>query len=173
MTVSNVNSTTAAAAATTSTTSAPTVTVSGDQIDNPNSALTKNDFLQMLITKLQYQDPLNPVTDDSFVADMAQFSSLEQMQNLNTSFTAQSTSMDNMNTNLVALIAMQNTTQAAGLIGKSVTLTTQSTTASDGTTTPGTTVSGQVSSIQFVNGQPQIMVSGHLYSIADVTQIQA
>lgn len=42
----------------------------------------KDQFLNLLVTQLKYQDPLNPMDDKSFIAEMAQFSSLEQMQNL-------------------------------------------------------------------------------------------
>ncbi|NOZ56705.1 MAG: hypothetical protein GXO73_07960 [Calditrichaeota bacterium] len=46
-------------------------------------SLGKEDFLRLLITQLEYQDPLSPLQNEEFVAELAQFSSLEQMQNVN------------------------------------------------------------------------------------------
>ena len=51
-----------------------------------NSDLGKQEFMKLLTTQMQYQDPLNPQSDQDFIAQLAQFSSLEQMQNLNSTF---------------------------------------------------------------------------------------
>lgn len=93
MSVSAVTGTgTTKAATSTSTTTSSTTT-------NKTNELGKDDFLKLLVTQLDHQDPLNPMDDGQFIAQMAQFSSLEQMKNMNS--------------------AMQ-ITQAATYIGKTV-----------------------------------------------------
>lgn len=55
---------------------------SGNIASGSSQILGKDDFLELLVTKLQYQDPLEPMADEDFIAQLAQFSSLEQMNNI-------------------------------------------------------------------------------------------
>lgn len=77
------------------------------------SNLGKDDFLQLLITKLEYQDPMNPMDDEDFIAQLAQFSSLEQLTEISEGISE---------ANQWDFLQMQsiNNVMAAGLIGKDV-----------------------------------------------------
>jgi len=57
---------------------------------NVGGTLGKTDFLMLLAAQMRYQDPLEPTKDSEFAAQLAQFSSLEQMQNMNTTLEAMS-----------------------------------------------------------------------------------
>jgi flagellar basal-body rod modification protein FlgD len=76
-------------------------------------SLGKDDFLKLLVSKLQNQDPLKPMDDESFVAELAQFSSLEQMNNIADGIAQQ---------NQMSFLQSQglNNVMASGLIGKEV-----------------------------------------------------
>ena len=95
----------------------------GDNMD-------KEDFLMLLVTQFQYQDPLNPMEDQEFVAQMAQFSSLEQLMNLNSGMESLTNATEN-----------QQMLNATSYIGKQVSVTGNTigkTTNADGTTTIST-----------------------------------
>jgi len=78
-----------------------------NSVDNQaKKELDRNAFFKLLITQLQNQDPLKPMEDKEFIAQMAQFSSLEQMNNMN----------ENMN----KFMDVQKINQNSALIGKTV-----------------------------------------------------
>jgi len=84
-----------------------------DTMRDPTSALGKDDFLRLLTTQLAHQDPLSPVENEDFIAQLAQFSSLEQLENINANL------QSGIDLDLI-LTQVLNNTAAAGLIGKTV-----------------------------------------------------
>jgi flagellar basal-body rod modification protein FlgD len=60
----------------------------GDESNFDISGLGKDDFLKLLIAQMKHQDPLNPASNTEFVAQLAQFSALEQMTTMNTNLEA-------------------------------------------------------------------------------------
>ena len=104
--------------------------------------MTQNDFLQLLVTQMENQDPLDPQSDTQMASEMAQFTSLQQT-------TAMSSSLSMM--------------QANGLVGSTVSLQ-----ASPGSSD---TTSGVVQSVVMQNGTPEIMVNGTAYSLSQVLAV--
>ena len=82
-------------------------------VANPSTQLGKDDFLRLLTVQLRYQDPLNPLENTEFIAQMAQFSSLEQLQNMNRSLEK------NLDADTQLQAAFRNNL-ATSLVGKSV-----------------------------------------------------
>jgi flagellar basal-body rod modification protein FlgD len=100
------------------------------QLSTINAALGRDQFLQLLVTQLQNQDPLDPVSDKDFIAQLAQLSSLQGIQDLNANFGE--------------MLKLQQLTQGSSLIGRTV----EYTPADD---QPNT--SGVVRSLTVENGQ--------------------
>lgn len=98
------------------------------------SSLSQEDFLKILTTQLSFQDPLKPLDNQQFMAQMAQFASLEQSRSINA--------------NLETLLAVQSATQSIGLLGRTVEVTTDA----------GGSQVGEVSSLRFFNGAPLVTV---------------
>lgn len=109
-----------------------------------NSALGKDAFLKLLVTQMKYQDPLNPSTDTQFVEQLATFSQLEQIQNLNTTMSSN---------------------QAFGLVGSTVVVGTKN---SAGNTV---TTQGTVDYIVMSNGTPKLSINDSLYTLDQVQQV--
>lgn len=120
-----------------------------DVVRTPKQTLDQNDFLKLLTTQLTHQDPMNPQQDAEFVAQMAQFGSLEQTKT--------------MAANLEKLLDDQQFLKADGLIGKTVELKTDK---------DDTALIGVVEVVRINDGTPVIVVNGEEYGLSEVLSIQ-
>ena len=108
--------------------------------------LGRDDFLKLLITQLRYQDPTDPMKDKEFIAQMAQFSALEQMTNMSKSFEKLSSSLS-INRDL-------------DLLGKIV----------EFEHVDGEIIKGKVTNIK-AGVNPKIMVDGKYYAYENILSI--
>ena len=83
------------------------------QTRNTNNDLGRDAFLRLLVIQLQNQNPLEPMSDADFIAQMATFSSLEQLTQMNTS-------IQMMNMFMMELLSSQMFAESTSLIGKYV-----------------------------------------------------
>ena len=111
-----------------------------------NAALDKNDFLKILITQLSHQDPTQPMDDKAFIAQMAQFSSLEQMTN--------------MSDGLAKVATLVAKSQAVGLLGNAVDIA-----------NGAETVTGIVEAVTG-GDYPQLLVNGQYYDYSQVQKVK-
>ncbi len=107
--------------------------------------LGKDDFLKLLITQLSNQDPTDPMDNTQFIAQMAQFSSLEQITNMNENF-------QRMNT-------MLTSNQAVNTIGKVVDLN-----------LGDTTTTGVVQAVTY-GEHPQVKVGNMYYDMKQISAV--
>jgi flagellar basal-body rod modification protein FlgD len=94
-------------------TSAPSPTPEARQFVAPGGAMGKEEFLQLLVTQLRNQDPMNPSDPKDFAAQLAQFSTVEQLLNIGDQLKAQQARDDSLIQSINASTAMQ-------LLGRSV-----------------------------------------------------
>ena len=123
----------------------------------PTQELGKKDFLQLLLKQLAYQDPLSPMEDREFIAQMAQFSSLEQITAMSQSFSSLSSSLSRDFARIADLISGN---EAGSALGKTVELNMGD----------GKSIQGVVRSVT-KGGDPQIMVNGYYYNWSQVTEV--
>jgi flagellar basal-body rod modification protein FlgD len=103
---------------------------------SPADGLGKDDFLKLLVGQLRNQNPMNPLGDQEFIAQMAAFSTLEQVTNLAGS--------------MQRLEESTNVGQTVGLVGREVTYV----------KADGTTAAGTVERATFADGQVTLTVGG-------------
>lgn len=115
-----------------------------------NTDLDRDAFLQLLVLQLQNQDPLSPVDNQQMIAQLAQFSALEQMTQLNKQFEVITGNIDQL-----------NFISASLLVGKEVT----------GVTPDGILIQGIVESVHLNGSIVMLTVDGQLMSMAGITGI--
>ncbi|NLG86254.1 MAG: flagellar hook assembly protein FlgD [Firmicutes bacterium] len=120
----------------------------------PASELGKDDFLRLLVTQLRLQDPLEPVKEQEFIAQLAQFSTLEGVNNLSSTVAAIA--------DLGQALLWQSTNQdAVNMLGKQVTVKTEE-----------QEVTGIVSGIRWYEGRPQIIVGDQAYDLGYIRELK-
>lgn len=110
-------------------------------------ALGQADFFKLLTTQLASQDPLEPLDDKAFIAQMASFSELEMMSQMNKNF--------DKFTNLQQFQASQ------GYIGKKVTMLVE-----------GEEISGVADGLEHIDGTTRVFVDGRGYNIDSVFKVE-
>lgn len=123
-----------------------------NQVSNKSyNDLGESDFLKLLVAQLKNQDPMSPTDNTQFVAQLAQFSTLEQMSNMAASMSAL---QYNMNQSLL--------TQGASLIGKEAVAV----------DSKGVKTTGVITSVSWLNGSLAVMLGDKLTSIDDIMEIK-
>lgn len=110
-----------------------------------NDALDKEAFLQLLVAQMQYQDPLEPTSNTEYISQLATFSELEAMTNLNDSMAIQ---------------------RASQLVGQKVTIQTTSATTGETSSAEGT-----VDYVRVENGKAYLVIDEQPYAIDDLSTI--
>ncbi|MBE8955611.1 MAG: flagellar biosynthesis protein FlgD [Quinella sp. 2Q5] len=136
-----------------------------------NDELGKDAFLQLLVTQLKNQDPLAPQDNSSYIAELAQFSALEQMTNVAKGLEDLGTVVNNIDTSVLV-------GQLSGMIGKGIDWveTTNEADAEGNPVVNKETLTGIVAGVTITDGNPSVVVqdaSGerHVVDIADVSNV--
>jgi len=120
---------------------------SGASDEADRMGIGRDAFMKLLLAQLQYQDPLKPMDDTQFIAQLAQLNTLEQLDKLNESFEY--------------FMAQQNLLRGTELIGKTVSARTYG----------GEVVEGTVSAVRIVGGNVVLVVDGTEVSLHSVSEI--
>lgn len=123
----------------------------------------KNMFLQLMLKEMEYQDPTEPVSNQEWLAQMAQYSSLEAAQNTTSSVEKLSGLVESLSD---AYASSANITQTLNLLGKEVTIIDPE------DKTGETTITGKVDEASFESGSGAIKVNGKNYPIAYIKSVK-
>jgi len=129
-----------------------------------NQTLGKDEFLQLLVTQLKYQDPLNPMENQEFIAQSAQFSALEQMQNMNKTLEEGLGQLKQTQEDLlISFNSWQSMASGLDLVGKEI----------SGFTSDGETITGLVEKVKLNNLVPVAIVQGKEIDASNIYEISA
>ena len=117
----------------------------------------QGEFLSLLVAQLQNQDPLDPVKQEDFIGQLAQFSTLSGVESLNTNF-------ESMLGVQQDLLKLQEFSAVANLTGRTVTYT-----AADGVSTK----TGVVEDVKMVGGRLSLGIDGEVVSLNRILTIRA
>lgn len=117
-----------------------------------NDDLDKDAFLQLLVAQMKYQDPLDPQDNSAFVAELAQFSALEQMTNVANNLDALSTIVNGMSSSV-------NIRQLSSMIGMQVDWTVETGEIDEEGNPVTTTLSGLISGVNIDDEEPTVSVT--------------
>ena len=118
-----------------------------DRREQPAKTIDKDAFLQLFIAQLKNQDPMTPQDSNAFTAQMAQFSILEQLANLNRE--------------VAQLRRSQELGEASALLGRQVLVQ-----------SGGTAISGQVEKVALAGGEVRVFLNGTGYGLAQITEVK-
>lgn len=113
----------------------------------------KDEFLKLLVTELQNQDPTNPMQDREFIAQMAQFTSMEQMMN--------------MNKGMEKLAGTMNFQSSFELLGRTVSVNNES-----AVDTNNAVIHGMVESVSKSGNEVMVKVNGRQYPLSSVMNVE-
>lgn len=116
---------------------------------NRAGSINQDQFLQLLVAQLQNQDPLNPVTDQEFISQLATLNTVQSLTSLNSNF--------------AEMLKLQQLTQGSELIGKTITYT-----PADGPTT-----TGKVDSLTTVDGKFVLSVGADRVGLDQVQTVKS
>ncbi len=120
---------------------------SSNSAADPFANLNLNDFIQMMITELQNQDPTSPMSSGQMLSEITQMGQISTAEQLDTTLTGMETG--------------QNLSNASAMIGMQV----------EGTDSSGNSVSGTVASVTISNGAPSLNVGSSSLTLDQITNI--